>query len=160
MNSLLASITAHIHTAISEDAQRMSNLQQQPQQTSNANLASSSKMVRELLRIEQYAAKLRTQLVGNYRLPNLQLPTHVINDLDNNNDENKMDRRNNINNNNNMIQMRSPSAKQVRQIIDSSELVSSSVLSSNMSSSSTNADLSEDEQINYYDDEDEANEYG
>lgn len=99
----------------------------------------STKVLDELLRLEELASKLRTSLVHiNPRLPNLQLPMVSANELEAADDM--------------MLKPRA-TAKVVRQMIDSSELVSSSVLSS--AASSSNADLSEDEQINYYDDDDD-----
>lgn len=104
-------------------------------------LGKERKIINDLLKVEEYTSKLRSHVLQiNNRLPNLQLPSvnsHEL-EVDDIKDEFKS--------------MLSPTSKIVRQMIDSSELVSSSLMSS--AASSSNADLSEDEQINYYNDED------
>lgn len=127
MNGMLSSLTS-----LSENIIRMESERSIGKET-------STKVLDELLRLEELASKLRTSLVHiNPRLPNLQLPMVSANELEAADDM--------------MLKPRA-TAKVVRQMIDSSELVSSSVLSS--AASSSNADLSEDEQINYYDDDDD-----
>lgn len=127
----------------------------------NNSATTSTRVLNEMLKIEECASRLRSQLIHvNTRLPSLQLQsTNMSNELIENDDStirtattktptSKIDYRN----------IRSPptSAKMVRQVVDSSELVSSSLLSS--AASSSNADLSEDEQINYYNDDDDEEE--
>lgn len=102
----------------------------------------STKVLDELFKLEELSSKLRISLLHmNPRLPNLQLPLESTNDLESTAADDMM------------LKQSRPTAKVVRQMVDSSELVSSSLLSS--AASSSNADLSEDEQINYYDDDDD-----
>ena len=127
MNVMLSSLTSLSENIIRMEAER------------SIGKETSTKVLDELVRLEELASKLRTSLVHiNPRLPNLQLPMVSANELEAADDM--------------MLKPRA-TAKVVRQMIDSSELVSSSVLSS--AASSSNADLSEDEQINYYDDDDD-----
>lgn len=127
MNVMLSSLTSLSENIIRMEAER------------SIGKETSTKVLDELVRLEELASKLRTSLVHiNPRLPNLQLPMVSANELEAADD---------------MMMKPRATAKVVRQMIDSSELVSSSVLSS--AASSSNADLSEDEQINYYDDDDD-----
>lgn len=155
LTSTLSSLTQNI---MAEDMQKM-NQNVQKSATTSEPLLSGTKLIKDLHKLEVFLGRLRSSLLeqSNQRLiqtrreaaeqlPSLKLPLTPHNS---DSGVNMMNQNQSMNRSNSSSNVRGRSKAQPGHYIDAynnSELVSSSIISS-----STNADLSEDEQINYYD---------